>query len=180
MDAGTSGYLSSTFGSFIYPGSTIPVGTSVNQRIGSQIRLKSIRMNIHVVGDLSATDTPWFKILVGQWHDFQHSSPDITMLYDAATGGFINSFHKREALQSKKWVPMYEKNFWVGHGSIDGVRPAEMRLSLKFSGKRLPHKKKTFNSAGLSDWQTFIMFITDNAVNAPFYYIQERVTYTDV
>lgn len=75
---------------------------------------------------------------------------------------------------------MYDSYVILGIVGADYSHSSQKQKMVRFYGKRLPKKLKTFNAAGDQNWQYFIMLVSDNPVNQPAIYIESRLTFTDV
>lgn len=169
----------SVSGSFVYLAPTISQGTGVNNRVGLQIMGRSLRLNLLFLANGSSTLITRIKIIVGAWRDYQISSPTSATLlsYDSLQQV---SFHERGPLQNKIWTPMYERDIMLADIGQDNSLQGQKLLKLKFGGKTLPHKRRTFNGSGASDNQYFLYLQTDQAVNQPVCYYGYRYVFTDV
>lgn len=166
-------------GTFDYLAPTIAQGTTVSTRVGIQVTGRSLKLNLLFIANGSSTLITRVKIIVGTWRDYQVSSPTSAILLSNDSLQQI-SFNVREDLQNKEWTPMYQRDIMLANNGEDNFYPAQKLIKLSFTGKKLPHKKRTFNSGGLADNQYFLYLQTDQAVNPPVCYYGYRYTYTDV
>lgn len=75
---------------------------------------------------------------------------------------------------------MYEKDILMADIGQDNSLQGQKLLKLKFGGKTLPHKRRTFNGSGASDNQYFLYLQTDQPINPPVCYYGYRYVFTDV
>jgi hypothetical protein len=176
----------SNAGTFIPIGpvaSTPNAGTAVNQRIGDEIRLRSIKVNFVInAGTGSAQDN--MTMVVGCWKDYVQSSPTVTKIFQDYTHTWTSLF-ERAALQTKEWIPIMMKRMTltpvtVGPSVIP--RPGitnQWTIRLSLSGKRLPIKKINYRTA-IPQAYYFCLFITDNVLTTlPGGSYNGRYTYVD-
>lgn len=181
LDGASNGNINGVTGTFIFPGAALTQGTGGNQRIGNQVRIRSLKVNFILQGPNLGGTTQRITVLVGAFRDYQLATPDVNTFFQYPTNVVAYSPYLREPLQNKEWVPMYLKtHFLVPWNAVGGYYPNEKLVKLSFSGKKLPKKLKTFNAGGYSNWQYFIMFFTADVVNQAIHVTNWRITYTDV
>lgn len=136
-------------------------------------------LNLLFIANGSSTLPTRIKIIVGTWRDYQISSPTSAYLLSHDSLQTI-SFHEREPLQNKVWTPMYERDLLMADIGQDNSMQGQKVIKLKFGGKKMPHKRRTFNGSGASDNQYFLYLQTDQPLNPPVCYYGYRYVFTDV
>jgi hypothetical protein len=93
--------------------------------------------------------------------------PDINMLSPKSHNNLVDKY----------FLPMYDKVF-----NLNGYDKQDRQVHLRFSGKRLPHKKLHFDGTSVfHEWVYFLYAIsTDNITPFPTISIYARMTWTDV
>lgn len=184
LDGNASGTINGVVGTFnfIPNGTAIVQGTGSNQRVGNQIRARSLRISYILQAGNSLVSLPYrITVLVGAFRDYQIVTPDINTFYQYPTSVVAYSPFLREPLQNKEWIPMFQKTYYLARNSSSNTYPEEITRTIKFSGKRLPKKLKTYNAAGFVNWVYFMMIFTSDVVpTAPIHVTNWRLTYTDV
>lgn len=166
-------------GTFTYIIPSITQGTGISERVGNQVRGRSLHIQLLIIAGGGSTGQTRLKVLIGSWRDYQISSPTSTTLLNNTSVQSI-TLYNREPLQNKEWTPMFDKDYFLASNTQSNTFPEQRLIDLKFSGKRLPHKLRTFNSSGNSNNQYFLYVQTDQLLDPPAIYYQWRYTYTDV
>lgn len=180
VDATSSVYAGGTgAGVFTYIVPSITQGTGVSERVGNQVRGRSLHIRLLIIAGGASTSQTRLKVLIGTWRDYQINTPLSTTLLNNTSVQSI-SLYNREPLQNKEWTPMFDKDYLMASLNQSNTFPEQKIVDLKFSGKRLPHKLRTFNSSGVAANQYFIYLQTDQPLEPPLIYYQWRYTYTDV
>lgn len=157
---------------------TIVTGTGDSARIGSEITVRSLKMFFRVYGNPANTiSNSTVRIIVGCWKDFQLTSPNVARILTNITVATTSPL-LRTYLQSKSWIPMYDRTFLINN-SLDGV--AGKLIKCNFSGKRLPMKRTQYNGSNVPDHCYFYLIINEqSAGNYPGYTLATRMTWVDV
>lgn len=154
-------------------------GTAATNRIGDEIRIRSIKLNAFMVNG-SDDNISYVRVIFGCWNDYQGTSPSQTKILHNVTGA-VNSFYVRDYLEARAWTPMYDRKFLLGKpGAGEGV-PSGRLFTMNFFGKRLPKKRMVFKT-GTQDHAYFMLVTTGNIAHAfpPSIIWDWRMTFTDV
>lgn len=155
---------------------SIANGTSANGRLGDEVRIRNMTMNITLANDNSAYDESQCRIIVGCFLKYQTASVSIGSLMEDPTD--ITSLYNRRILEDGRWIPMYDRIL-----NLTGPFSVATRrwLRLTFNGKRLPRKVQKFNSSGVPNFVYFIMIWGTGLIgtNYPFWQILGRYTFVD-
>lgn len=158
----------------------ISTGTSDSTRIGNQIDVRSLQVRFLLRGNTGGTTTNQTnRLIIGCWNEyFPDPTPTASELL-VFNQSAITALYNRDTLSRRGWTPMYDRVFHLNTDVDAGV--LEKAINLKFYGKRLPHKRKTFSASGTPDSVYFWMFINDDVgASANSYIVDYRMTYTDV
>lgn len=171
-------------GQFLYFNNGISQGDGPTLRQGSQIYARSLRLYGHFVGNNSSTGTEYqFRVIVGCWTQFPSGAPTATQLLTGSSGFWHWAQYNRQTLQQKRWIPMFDKRFTVTRPNGNDPMSSCKFFDWKFSGKRLPMKRVTFDGTNAADHVYFLWFFQDqtNIAGArPGLEMTARFTYTDV
>lgn len=153
---------------------TLTQGTGSSARVGTTVRLRSVKIRLIFSNEASTTQARRWRITVGVWKDYDRTSPLNTRLYQNPTSESTTLLN-REELQLMNWKPMFDKAFIV-------QQPSWQRLMvLSFHGKKLPFKRVTYNAGGLPDYAIFVAITTDYVgASPPGFALNHRITFTDV
>lgn len=161
---------------------TIATGSQSNQKVGDQVYNRSLKLRL-ILGtgnSITATEVCRFRVIVGCWHDYQFTTPSITTIMENPTSESM-SFYKRKPLQARRWTPMYDKVITL-QSALSDRGLCEIFKTLNFSGKRLPKKRASYNDSNIVQDLYFIMIWNSwvGTPPTPYYYLDTRMTYTDV
>lgn len=154
-------------------------GSGQGQRIGQQIKIRSLR--IHVQTQVVTGYAPSLqRMIIGIWKDWAHTTPLASKLVQDVADPW-KTFYLRENLQQKLWKPLYDKRY-------DQVftYPETSRYKLhtfNLYGKRLPVKTINYTLSTGAEDNMYFLYLWDTSVGAaPFNQVSVRVrmTYTDV
>lgn len=139
---------------------TVAMGTSDNQRIGDQIRMRQLLLRtLLTFGDTYNT----VRLVVLAWKfPSSVSVPNTTLILEDAVSNPLISPLNRETMQKGWMKPMYDKAFSM----TEGNRPQVYR-TLKFFGKRLPWKRVEFVDATTFAAPTYYMFLVSDSIAVP-------------
>lgn len=161
------------------PGINFPAqGVGNNQRIGKQIRLRSLRIHFKIecpTGTLAELFNA-FRVIFFLWRDETSVGAGSVVENTAVSVQHIVPLN-RQSLQSGLLVPIYDRTFYT----TTNTRPYIFK-KLNFYGKRLPKKLKTFIGAGTVPASYNILgLMCSDSIAAPHpimngYY---RMTYVD-
>lgn len=167
-------------GQFSYFNLGVAPGTGEGQRVGTEIYMRSLKIRL-ITSCLNATDSGPLaaRIIIGCWKDYQNTAPLMSTILEDTTYAQISPYY-RIFLQDKKWIPMYDKSFFMDQDNNNGYLPEKL-WNFRFSGKRLPMKRTTYNGSNYPD-HAYFMLIWTSALNVtlPSYITYTRMTYTDV
>lgn len=152
----------------------VPIqGTSVNTRIGDQIYRRSLTITGQLFGDSPYTQ---FRVVIFAWNQQIAGNPTTNDLFAMTTNPLI-SLYRRDTLQQKRMIIMFDKHYTMNSG---GASSYMRRVRYRFSGKRLPWKKLTL-TAGAADKVYYMAIMSDHIVASPATAnFVARMTYTDV
>lgn len=173
IDYSTSGNATNS-GQFLYFNTSISQGTGSNTRVGLKCFARSLRIRLLLKSDYG--NVRRFRVIVGAWNDYTSTAPATTAILQNPTSESI-SLYKRETLQQKEWIPMYDRSFVLW----DYTTPQKL-LKINLSGKRLAAKTMIFSTTNVVQQAYFMLIITDYAGLGPYpeYYLNSRLTFTDV
>lgn len=151
-------------------------GTGEGQRIGNDIRYKSLAINL-TIDSVSGYPVNRWRVIVGCWKDYIFSAPNATQILANTTTSLINSLYNRTTLERKQWIPMYDGRFTTQYGQMNQIK----KIRLKFFGKRLPMKRVNYTSSTTPRSVYFLLVINDTVGSTPypFYNYYSRMTYVD-
>lgn len=173
VDYSTSGNATNG-GTFLFFNTSIAQGTGSNARVGLKVFARSLRIRLLLKNDSGAVRR--WRIIMGVWNDYTSTSPSTTAILQNPTSESI-TLYKRETLQQKEWVPMYDRTMVLW----DYPAPQKI-LKINLSGKRLAHKTNIFSTTNIVQNAYFMLILTDYAGVGPYpeYYLNSRLTFTDV
>jgi len=161
-------------------------GTTDNLRVGDKIELRSVKVRYQ----LTFPDaTNFVRLIVLLWED--PTTPLVSeILQDTASAtDTLNSPYHHYNLQSKRFIPLYDKTFVGGTGTnvgtgtymTSGAGPIRYG-TLAFYGKRLPKKKIVYSDGTANKkWEMFFLLVSDSGVApSPMLTWTSRITFTDV
>jgi hypothetical protein len=180
-DTVNSGNLTNA-GSIVYFNNLISTGSTSVNKVGDQIYNRSLKLRL-ILGAgtaITASEVLRVRVIVGCWHNYQLTGPSISSIMESPTSESL-SFYQRKPLQARKWTPMYDRVFMLQSASANR-NPIEIFKTLNFSGKRLPKKRAAYDSSNTVQDVYFIMMWSSwvGTPPAPYYYVDSRLTFTDV
>lgn len=150
-------------------------GTTQATRIGNAIYRRSLTIRGTLSGDNNYTQ---WRIIVFCWNNQVLGTPLPGDILESTALPLL-SFWNRSNLQMKRFTPMYDRLITMNGG---GAAQFVKQVRLRFSGKRLPWKKTTYNvGTTTTDHAYYMMVMSDHLITSPVVFTCiGRMTYTDV
>lgn len=170
-DSTSTSTVSIAGGSTIIATSSIPQGTTGQERVGSDVTLKSLNIRGYFQKGSAATGATFVRMMVIQ--AMTDDSPTSATIFDATpyTTSFRNMDHTTD------FRVMYDKIFKLTQDSNVGQY---FRLNFnKFIAKRIQWDETDTTGANAQKGKLYVLFTSEEPTNPASYTITTRIRYID-
>jgi len=154
-------------------------GDSVNERIGDEFHIRSIKYTLNCGSPSAAANGVVWRFVVFQWMQYAGVGAPLAgdVLQTTAAGLAIVSPLQRDNLESRRLVPLYDRRFTTVFNGNNASKSFEVNLF----GKRIKRKRIDLAPGTITGEMGdiyWIMFV-DSPVTC-FFDIYTRMTYVDM
>lgn len=147
-----------------------PQGTTVNERTGNDIRVKSLQIKGHF--ELGAANTNLVRFIVFQWLSKSPSSPVITdILTPSISSMYVNSLYSK--VWGSSFRVLYDRRWQITDDNNE-IQPFSVKIT------KFPFRDIEFNPGTTVGYnQLYYIYMSDEDLNSPSIQFQARMNYTD-